>query len=61
MTTLTQYELEGYTYQASNYIVKPMRYAETFNRKLLLHTEQENIICRKSMKEMEQTLADAVG
>ena len=98
LTTLNQYGLEGYKYQASNYIIKPMRYvrlkavldqwlkrhrrdpspsivvandmgtykialnclryAETFNRKLLLHTEQENIICRKSMKELEQTLAD---
>ena len=98
LTTLTQYGLEGYKYQAANYIVKPMRYvrlkaeldqwlkrhrrdpspsivvtndtgtykialnslryAETFNRRLLLHTEQENIICRKSMKELELTLAD---
>lgn len=98
LTTLTQYGLEGYKYQATNYIIKPMkyvrlkaemdqwikkhrkgdgpvmviandsgkykvflkslRYVETFNRKLLFHTEQENIICYKSMKEMEQELAD---
>ena len=97
LTTLTQYGLEGYKYQATNYIIKPMkyvrlkaemdqwikkrrkddgpvmvitndsgkykvflkslRYVETFNRKLLFHTEQENIICYKSMKEMEQELA----
>ena len=98
LTTLSQYGLEGYKYQATNYIIKPMkyvrlkaemdqwikkhrkddspsmviandtgrykiflkslRYVETFNRNLLLHTEQENIICYKSMKEMEQELQD---
>lgn len=96
LTTLTQYGLEGYKYQAANYIIKPMkyvrlkaemdqwlkkhrkddspsmvitndtgrykvflnslRYVETFNRNLLLHTEQENVICYKSMKEMEKEL-----
>lgn len=96
LTTLVQYGLEGYRYQAVNYILKPMkyvrlkaemdqwlrkhlkadapamiiandagkykvslkslRYVETFNRNLLLHTEQENIICYKSMKELEQEL-----
>lgn len=96
LTTLTQYGLEGYKYQAFNYIIKPMkyvrlkaemnqwlkkhrrndspaitvsndsgkykiflnslRYAETFNRNLLLHTEQENIICYRSMKELEREL-----
>ncbi|MDE7206749.1 MAG: LytTR family DNA-binding domain-containing protein [Lachnospiraceae bacterium] len=104
LTTLTQYGLKGYQYQAVNYIIKPiqyvrlktelnqwlkkhaqfghskndspaivvvndsgkykvflksLRYVETFNRKLLLHTEQENIISYKSMKEMEQELAAA--
>lgn len=98
LTTLTQYALEGYKYQATNYIIKPLKYVrlksemegwlkkhrkndtfalvitndtgkykvalksishiETFNRKLLLHTEQENIICYKSMKEMEKELQD---
>lgn len=98
LTTLTQYGLEGYKYQAANYIIKPikyirlksemdswlkkrsrndspfiviandsgkykvflksLRYIETFNRNLLLHTEQENIICYKSMKDMERELAD---
>ena len=98
LTTLTQYGLEGYKYQATNYIIKPMkyvrlkaemdqwlkkhrkddspamviindtgkykvflkslRYVETFNRNLLLHTEQDNIICYKSMKEMERELQD---
>ncbi len=96
LTTLTQYGLEGYKYQATNYIIKPMKYVrlkaemdkwikhhrqedspammvindtgkykvflktlrfvETFNRNLLLHTEEEKIICYKSMKEMEQEL-----
>ena len=96
LTTMTQYGLEGYKYQAVSYIIKPIRYVrlkaeldqwlkrhrrdaspaivvtndvgkykialnslryiETFNRSLLLHTEQENIICHKSMKEMEQEL-----
>lgn len=98
LTTLTQYGLEGYKYQATNYIIKPLKYVrlkaemdqwmkkhrkddspslviandtgkyrvalksishiETFNRNLLLHTEQEKIICYKSMKEMEQELRD---
>ena len=96
LTTLTQCTLEGYKYQAADYIIKPikyvrlkdemnqwlkrnrkndspavvvannsgkykvflntLRYVETFNRNLLLHTEQENIVCYKSMKEMEQEL-----
>lgn len=99
LTTLTQYGLEGYQYQAADYIIKPikyvrlkaelnqwlkkhrhndspsivvvndsgkykivlksLRYVETFNRKLLLHTEQENIISYKCMKEMEQELTQA--
>lgn len=99
LTTLTQYGLEGYQYQAADYIIKPikyvrlkaelnqwlkkhrqddspsmivvndsgkykialksLRYVETFNRKLLLHTEQENIISYKSMKELEQDLSQA--
>ncbi|MDE7477217.1 MAG: LytTR family DNA-binding domain-containing protein [Lachnospiraceae bacterium] len=98
LTTLTQCTLEGYKYQAANYIIKPikyvrlktemdqwikrnrkndspaiviandsgkykiflnkLRYVETFNRNLLLHTEQENIICYKSMKEMEHELSE---
>lgn len=97
LTTLTQYGLEGYKYQAFNYIIKPiryvrlkaeldqwlkkhekedspaiavandtgkykvflksLRYVETYRRNLLLHTEQDDIICYKSMKEMEQELA----
>ncbi len=98
LTTLTQYGLEGYKYQATNYIIKPLKYVrlksemdgwlkkhrrddvpalvirgdtgkykvalksisyiETFNRRLLLHTGQENMICYRSMKEMEQELED---
>lgn len=38
--------------------LKSLRYVETFNRNLLLHTEQDNIICYKSMKEMERELQD---
>ena len=96
LTTLTQYGLEGYKYQAVNYIIKPIKYVrlkaemdhwlkkhqkgdspamviandtgkykvflkslrfvETYNRNLLLHTEQEKIVCYKRMKEMEQQL-----
>ncbi len=96
LTTLSQYGLEGYKYQASNYIIKPIQYirlkaeinqwlklhrkendpsivisndtgrykvslnslsyVETCGRKLLLHTEQGDIICHKSMKEMESEL-----
>lgn len=96
LTTLTQYGLEGYTYNATNYIIKPMkyvrlkaeldkflarsrredapslvitndtgkykvplksiRYIETYNRNLMFHTEQENIICYRSMKEVERSL-----
>lgn len=97
LTSMTQYALEGYNYQAVNYIVKPiryvrlkaeldkflerrsqekspsllisndtgkykillktLRYVETFNRNLLLHTDQQNLICYKSMREMERELA----
>lgn len=96
LTTLTQCTLEGYKYQAADYIIKPIKYVrlkaemdqwirrnrkndspaivvandagkykvylrtlqyvETFNRNLLLHTDQEKIVCYKSMKEMEQEL-----
>lgn len=98
LTTLTRYGLEGYKYQATNYIIKPLkyvrlksemdkflerhrreespwmvifndggkyrislntlRYVETFNRNLLFHTEEDNIVCYKKMKEMEQELKD---
>lgn len=96
LTTLTQYGLEGYKYQALDYVIKPLKYArlkseldsflsrrcreenpfiivsndsgnyrillnrlryvETFNRNLLFHSEQENIICYKTMKEITQRL-----
>lgn len=98
LTTLSQYALEGYKYQATNFIIKPIGYErlkseltqwqkrrskeqeqfivvsnagehskvsldkliyiETFGRKLLLHTEQEKIICGSNMKEMEAELKD---
>ncbi|MCI9239238.1 LytTR family DNA-binding domain-containing protein [Lachnospiraceae bacterium 50-23] len=38
--------------------LRSLKYVETFNRSLLLHTESEDIICHKSMKEMEQILQD---
>ena len=96
LTNLTQYSLEGYKYQAANYMLKPLRYArlkaemdkfaerrqkeenpsliiandtgrykvplksiryvETYNRNLMFHTEQKNIICYKRMKEIEREL-----
>ena len=96
LTTLAQYGLEGYKYQATNYILKPIQYirlkdeikqflkrhrkerdpfivisndtgrykvllnslsyVETFGRKLLVHAQQGDIVCHKSMKEMENTL-----
>lgn len=96
LTTLSQYSLEGYQYQAAGYIIKPiayarlkseldrfaaqrrseagpavivandagkykislrtLRYIETFGRNLLFHTEQQNIVCYKRMKEAEKEL-----
>lgn len=38
--------------------LKSLRYVETFNRNLLFHAEGENLICYKSMKEMERELAE---
>lgn len=97
LTTLTQHGLEGYKYQALDYIIKPLKYArlrveldrfisrrqkeespfvvvsndsgkykillnslrfvETFNRNLLFHSKQENIVCYRSMKEIAKELA----
>lgn len=34
-----------------------LRYVETYRRNLLCHTEQEDIICYKSMKELERELS----
>lgn len=99
LTTLADYALEGYQYQATNYIIKPLgyarlkaeldkffvrrqkedtpslvianddgryklplksiRYIETYKRNLLVHAEQGDIICYKSMKEMEAQLKGA--
>lgn len=39
-------------------ILNSLRYAETFNRNLLLHTQEENIVCCRSMKELERELKD---
>lgn len=89
LTTLAQYSLEGYQYQATNYILKPLqyirlkaemdkflarrqkepdpfvviandagrhrvalrdlRYIETFNRNLLCHTQEQNLISYRTM------------
>ena len=38
--------------------LKSIRYVETYNRNLMFHTEQENVICYKSMKEVERELCD---
>lgn len=96
LTSIAQYAVEGYRYQALNYIIKPIRYArlksemdrwlkkyrlnsspfllvtndtgrfkiflkslryiETFNRNLLLHTENADLVSYKSMKAIEQEL-----
>lgn len=98
LTILSQYGLEGYKYQATDYIIKPIQYirlkaeldqwlkqrrrtqspsivisnntgqykislnalsyVETFGRRLLVHTDQGNIISYKSMKEFEHELGD---
>lgn len=95
LTSLSQYSLEGYKYQADDYIIKPIkyvrlkdemnfwlkrhkndpspfivinndkgkyriilndiRYIETFNRNLMVHA-QDDIICYKTMREMEKSL-----
>lgn len=100
LTTFPQYGLEGYKYQAVNYIIKPikytrlkleldqwrkrycaeespfitvandsgkykvylknLRYIETFNRNLLLHVQNEKIICYKNMKQMECALSEKI-
>lgn len=98
LTTMAQYAVAGYTYKATNFIIKPikyvrlktemdlfverhnreespylvisndtgkyritlntLRYVETYNRHLLFHTEKENIVSYKSMKDAEQELED---
>jgi len=37
-------------------LVKSLQYIETYNRNLLLHTDSDNIICYKKMKDMEEEL-----
>lgn len=96
LTSMIQYALEGYKYNAANFIVKPIRYArlkdelnkwlreqghakkdftlvsndtgkykvflqslqyiETFGRNLMVHTETENIITYRKMKDFEAEL-----
>jgi len=96
LTSMAQYALEGYKYNATNFIIKPIRYVrlkeeldrwlklyrqeeqeyilvtndtgkhkvflnslqyiETFGRNLMVHTEQENIISYRKMKDYETEL-----
>ena len=82
LTTLAQYSLEGYQYQATNYILKPLQYirlkaemdkflarrqkepdpfvviAKDAGRTLLCHTQEQNLISYRTMKEMEAALGD---
>lgn len=39
-------------------LLKTIRYIETYNRNLLIHTDEENLICYWKMKEMEKKVAD---
>ena len=39
-------------------VLKSLKYIETYNRNLLFHTEKEDIISYKKLKEIEQVLAD---
>ena len=96
LTTYVQYGTEGYKYQATNYMIKPIRYSrleselnhwlekyqkneepfivvnnkegvykvllrnlkyiETYQRYLLLHTDEEEIVSYKKMKQLEEEL-----
>ncbi len=96
LTTLINHAIDGYKYKASNYIIKPLKYArlkdelnkfyqvklkeknedftlvndsgryrvslnsvsyiETYSRNLMFHTKDENIICYKKMKDVENEL-----
>jgi len=98
LTSLTRYALEGYKYNATNYIIKPIKYVrlksemdkwlaqnkkkenayilvendtgkykvflnslsyiETFNRNLMLHTDNDNIVSYRKMKDMESELEE---
>ena len=44
LTTLTQYGLEGYKYHATNYIIKPMKYARLKSEmdKFVEHSQKED-------------------
>lgn len=99
LTSLAQYALEGYKYNATNYILKPIHYArlkaeldkcmerrerkgaghiivendngkykvalntlkfvETFERKLMVHTDSDDIVSHKKMKDYEAELPAA--
>lgn len=96
LTSLAQYALEGYKYQATNYILKPIKYArlkleldqwrrtyngqtqdfivvkndqgsykiphqtlkfiDTYDRKVKVHTETEEILSTKKLKDYESEL-----
>lgn len=38
--------------------LKSIQYIDTFKRNLMIHTEREDVVCYKSMKEMERELQD---
>lgn len=38
--------------------LRDLRYIETFNRNLLCHTQEQNLISYRTMKEMEAALGD---
>lgn len=100
LTSMAQYALEGYKYNAANFVIKPLkyvrlkdeldkwrkhyrqedtafilitndsgkykvflknlRYVETFGRNLMVHTDSENIVAYRKMKDLETKLpADA--
>ena len=96
LTSMAQYALEGYKYNATNFIIKPIKYArlkneldrwlnlykqeqtehiivsndtgkykvplnslkhiETFGRNLMVHTENENMVAYRKMRDFENEL-----
>lgn len=96
LTSMAQYALEGYKYNATNFIIKPiqyvrlkdeldkwrvaysrkktahiiisndtgkykiphssLRYMETYGRNLMVHTDKENIVVYRKMKDFEAEL-----
>jgi len=99
LTSMAQYALEGYKYQATNFIIKPIKYVrlkneldrwlhlyeqeqteyvvvsndtgkykvplnrlqyvETYGRNLMVHTDDDNIVAYRKMKEFENELPES--